>query len=220
MLGLITLPGASPARLLLLLCCCAAGRRDKLDEQLSLEFEREGDTWQLRLVPANADGSVSLFLRLTSEDKTADYSVIRNWRLRALHPADAAQSVWKPNLDYTGPMPFVAQQDWGIPRLLAAADVAGFLHNGHVTLQAVIWKPSADELAAAANDPLHLQLLHKTFGKTDEAVIQRVIAQQGGDIRRAFAELLRWSPTELKQPLKDEDGHEMFTWRVPLQQCQ
>lgn len=104
--------------------------------------------------------------------------------------------------------------------LLARWVVAEFVHNGHVTLQAVVWKPTAEETAAAANDPQYRQLVCQTFSTTAREVIDRLIARQGGSISRAYVQLKQWSPVELKQPLKDELGREIFTWRVPLEQCE
>lgn len=202
-------PAASLSRLL--------GRRDKAGDQLSPEFEREGDTWRLRLT--FEDGRVGLYLQLISGDKPAEYSVECCFSFRVLHPTDAAHSVWKPDSGFRGPLPY-ARGEWGVGCMLDAASLDAFMHNGHVTLQVLVWAPTAEESAAAANDPRYLQLLRNSFNVTPEAVIQRVIAQQGGNVGRAFAELLRWSPEELKQSTIDEQGREIFTWRVPLAQCQ
>lgn len=188
--------------------------------QYSPEFDLAGDRWRLKLYPLKDDGDVGLHLQLVGKGNPADDFVQRNWRLRALHPTDASRSVWEPDAGFLGPDTFVEGQCWGFSGLIAAAEVADFLHNGWVTLQALVWQPTAEEMAAAHNDPGFLQLLRERFSETDEAVIQRVIAQLGGNISRAFVELWQWSPVELKQPLKDEADREIFTWRVPLEQCE
>lgn len=188
-----------------------AGRSDNVGVQYSPSFEREGDSWRLKLMPIDPDGEVQLYLELVSQGRPADYSVDRWYRVRALHPTDASRSVWMPSSGFLGPHRFVQAFGFGIVSLLEATHVADFSHSGFVTLQAVVWKPTAEESAAAAKDPEHLQLLRETFSSTAREVIDRVIAQQGGEIGRAYVELRSWSDEELKQPLTDEAGRENFS---------
>lgn len=183
-------------------------------------FEREGDSWQLRLTPFNESGNVGLFLGLVSKGRPGDYSVLRWYRVRVLHPTDAARSVWLPRVGFLGPFTFAELHAWGVHDILRAENYAEFLHNGWVTLQALVWQPTAAEIAAAAHDPRSLQLLYKSFSSTAKEVVDRVVAHQGGSISRAFVELLQWSPVERKQQLKNEVGRKIVTWRVPLEQCQ
>lgn len=207
-------------------CCClsvsAPVRLDKAGVQQSAEFEREGDSWQLKLYPAGGAGDVDLSLQLASEDRPADYLVERCYLLRVLHPTNADRSVWRP-APVNGvrvPYPFFADTEWTHARLIEAADVDDFVHKGHLTLQAVVWQPTEEQIKAAANNRNYLHRLRSSFSDTPDDAYQLVVAQHGGDVTRAYVELKQWSPIELKQPLKDESGREIFTWRVPLEQCQ
>lgn len=65
-----------------------------------------------------------------------------------------------------------------------------------------------------------LQRLQGAFSDTPREVLQLQLQRNRGNAVKTFADLMRWSPEELKQPLEDEAGHEIFTWRVPLKQCQ
>lgn len=79
--------------------------------------------------------------------------------------------------------------------------------------------------AAAAPSPAcvsshQLSLLQAAFSTAPIDAIKRAIAKNRFDAGAAFNELSTWSLVELQQPLKDKEGREIFTWRVPLEQCE
>lgn len=80
-------------------------------------------------------------------------------------------------------------------------------------------------VATASNSP-QLALLQGAFPATPIQVLQRALERHAGSgnpmeqFTKAFNELSQWAPVELKQPLHDQEEREIFTWRVPLEQCQ
>lgn len=111
--------------------------------QWSPVFDRDGDSWQLQLKPINAKGDVELYLKLVSKDRPADYRGDRCLRFTALHPlvAWASQS-----LESGESAPFVPQgQVWGYDQSVKWEHVSNLLHNGWLTIQALVWKTEEEE---------------------------------------------------------------------------
>ena len=70
--------------------------------------------------------------------------------------------------------------------------------------------------AASARPALSAaERLHRDFPSTPIAVIQQLLQRLDGDVDATRAELASWSTQEGVQHLRDEDGREIFTWRVP-----
>lgn len=186
-----------------------------MSELLSPEFERDGDRWRLRLV-VGRNGDVGLYLQLVSQNKPADYSVERCCRLRVLYPTDAERSQRQcaPKHRFPPSLLFRVNEEWGVRRLLGADKVSDFLHKGWLTLQATVWIPPAGEATVADR----VALLQRAFPPAPSAVIQLLLTHHS--VATSFAELLERSPQDLRQPIKDEAGRHIFTWRVPLDKCE
>lgn len=189
-------------------------RDSNTDDQLSAVFNRDGENWRLRLTPFDANGRVRLQLQLASQGKPVDYGVERCFSLRALHPTDPNRSIWSRSF----PARFEQSGGWSATRL-KRDEIAAFSHNGSVTLQAVVWTPSADDVQAVAAEPNELRLC-RAFDSTPAGVIRRVMQRNNGDACKAFGELADWSPEELRQPLHDDAGRKIFTWRLSIDQRQ
>lgn len=134
----------------------SAGRHKNACKQQSAEFEREGNSWRLELSPKGPAGEVELYLRLVSQDKPADYSVERCFRLRVLHPTDESL-----NRTQESNGRFLSAAAWSVTPLLQAEDVSSFSHQGFVALQATVWSPpqpaeEQDEVMVDAKPLCHI----------------------------------------------------------------
>lgn len=65
-----------------------------------------------------------------------------------------------------------------------------------------------------------MQRLQAAFPETPREAMEQLLMRHSGDAGQTLNQLLIWSPEELRQSLQDADGREIFTWRVPLEQCQ
>ena len=95
------------------------GRRLKAGSQYSSKFEREGDSWRLKLLPMAAcyPKAVSLYLELVLNGKGDNYRVERCFTLRALHPTDAAANEVMASSGHQ----FSKTDGWGSARFLTSA---------------------------------------------------------------------------------------------------
>lgn len=134
----LALPSApsDSARRLLFFAVLLLGRVKGCTWHLSSEFERDGESYQLGLIPYRG---ICLYLKLTSKGKPAGYSVDASCCIAALHPTDPKRTL---PLTQSKPARFTLNSLVSIAHM-GEHDVDGFLHNGFVTLQAVVWKPEA-----------------------------------------------------------------------------